>query len=114
MDDLEVVRRINELADEEHRLERAHAGTPLGEDELQRHCCVSAKRTRLDPLDQADVVREPTNTSCFRQSKSPIPMRATVQTMADGLNATVPLHPDLIEGLQPLTACAYLQPYGCR
>ena len=36
MDDLEVVRRINELADEEHRLERAHAGTPLGEDELQR------------------------------------------------------------------------------
>ena len=36
VDDLEVVRRINELADEEHRLERAHAGTPLGEDELQR------------------------------------------------------------------------------
>lgn len=36
MDDLEVVRRINELADEEHGLERAHAGTPLGDDELRR------------------------------------------------------------------------------
>lgn len=36
MDDLEVVRRINELADEEHRLERAHAGIPLGGDELER------------------------------------------------------------------------------
>jgi hypothetical protein len=36
VDDLEVVRRINELADEEHQLERAHAGTPLGDDDLQR------------------------------------------------------------------------------
>lgn len=36
MDDLEVVDRINELADEEHRLERAHAGTPLDGDELER------------------------------------------------------------------------------
>ena len=36
MDDLEVVHRINELADEEHRLERAHAGAPLGDDELRR------------------------------------------------------------------------------
>jgi hypothetical protein len=36
VDDLEVVRRINELADEEHRLERAPAGSPLGDDELQR------------------------------------------------------------------------------
>lgn len=36
MDDLEVVRHINELADEEHRLERAHAGTPLRDDELRR------------------------------------------------------------------------------
>jgi len=36
VDDLEVVRRINELAEEEHRLERAHAGSPLGQDELQR------------------------------------------------------------------------------
>lgn len=36
MDDLEVVRRISELADEEHQLERSHAGTPLGDDGLQR------------------------------------------------------------------------------
>lgn len=36
MDDLEVVGRINELAEEEHRLERAHAGSPLGDDELRR------------------------------------------------------------------------------
>jgi hypothetical protein len=36
VDDLEVVRRISELADEEHRLERSHAGTPLVDDELQR------------------------------------------------------------------------------
>ena len=36
VDDLEVVRHINELAEEEHRLERAHAGTPLGDEEVQR------------------------------------------------------------------------------
>ena len=36
MDDLEVVRRINELAEEEHRLERAHTGTALGDDEMRR------------------------------------------------------------------------------
>ena len=36
MDDADVVRRINELADEEHRLERAHAGDPLSGDELVR------------------------------------------------------------------------------
>ena len=36
VDDLEVVRRISEPADEEHRLERSHAGTPRGDDELQR------------------------------------------------------------------------------
>lgn len=36
VDDLEVVRRIGELADEEHRLERAHAGAPLGGDDLRR------------------------------------------------------------------------------
>lgn len=36
MDDIDVVRRINELADEEHRLELAHAGTPLDAGELAR------------------------------------------------------------------------------
>ena len=36
MDDQEIVRRINELADEEHSLERTHAGTGLAGDELAR------------------------------------------------------------------------------
>jgi hypothetical protein len=36
MDDAEVVRRITELADEEHHLERSHAGAGLSEDELAR------------------------------------------------------------------------------
>jgi hypothetical protein len=36
VDDLEVVGRINELAEEEHRLERAHVGSPLGDGDLQR------------------------------------------------------------------------------
>ena len=31
-----ALRPPEQLADEEHRLERVHAGTPLGEDELQR------------------------------------------------------------------------------
>lgn len=36
MDDLELVRRINDLSDEEHRLEQAHVGTPLENAELER------------------------------------------------------------------------------
>jgi hypothetical protein len=36
MDDAEIVRRINELAEEEHRLERAHEGEGLGDEELAR------------------------------------------------------------------------------
>jgi hypothetical protein len=36
MDDTEIVRRINELADEEHRLERSHAADGLGADEQAR------------------------------------------------------------------------------
>lgn len=36
MDDAELVRRINELADEEHRLERSHAAQPLGDDDHAR------------------------------------------------------------------------------
>ena len=36
MDDLEIVARIDELSEEEHRLERSHEGQPLGEEELQR------------------------------------------------------------------------------
>ena len=36
MDDLNIVRRIDELADEEHKLERAHTGEPLSESDLER------------------------------------------------------------------------------
>jgi hypothetical protein len=36
MDDLEIVQRIGELADEEHALERAHEGDPLSQEELER------------------------------------------------------------------------------
>ena len=36
MDDLDIVRRIGELADEEHSLERSHQGEALSESDLQR------------------------------------------------------------------------------
>jgi hypothetical protein len=36
MDDVDIVHRITALADEEHALERAHAGEPLSDDELAR------------------------------------------------------------------------------
>ena len=36
MDDIEIVHRITELADQEHELERSHAGDGLGETELKR------------------------------------------------------------------------------
>jgi len=36
MDDTEIVKRIGELTDEEQRLERSHAGDPLGAGELER------------------------------------------------------------------------------
>ena len=36
MDDIEIVQRINTLADEEHQLERSHAGTGLSDAELER------------------------------------------------------------------------------
>ena len=36
MDDAEIVRRISELANEEHELERSHAGKGLSVDEQSR------------------------------------------------------------------------------
>ena len=36
MDDEEIVRQINELAAEEHRLERTHVGAGLADEELAR------------------------------------------------------------------------------
>ena len=36
MDDAEIVRRINELADEEHELEKSHTGDGLSEEQAAR------------------------------------------------------------------------------
>ncbi len=36
MDDVELVQRINTLAEEEHKLERRHAGDPLAQEDLDR------------------------------------------------------------------------------
>jgi len=36
MDDQQIVRRIGQLADEEHRLERSHESTGLADDDLSR------------------------------------------------------------------------------
>ncbi len=36
MDEIEIVRRISELVDDEHALERAHAGTPPSDEEVAR------------------------------------------------------------------------------
>ena len=36
MDDVEIVRRIGSLVDEEHRLEQAHAGDGLPDEDLER------------------------------------------------------------------------------
>ncbi len=36
MNDVEIVQRITELADEEHELERSHAGQRLSDEELRR------------------------------------------------------------------------------
>ena len=36
MDDQEIVRRIGALADQEHELERSHAGDGLSDDEVAR------------------------------------------------------------------------------
>ncbi|HET6963443.1 MAG TPA: DUF2630 family protein [Acidimicrobiales bacterium] len=36
MDDLEIVKRIGELADEEHHLEDSHEGSSLNDSELAR------------------------------------------------------------------------------
>jgi hypothetical protein len=36
MDDLDIVRQIDDLSDEEHKLERAHSGEALSDPELAR------------------------------------------------------------------------------
>jgi hypothetical protein len=53
MDDAELIQRIGELADEEHRLERSHAGEGLSPAEVER------LRSLEVALDQCwDVLRQ--------------------------------------------------------
>ncbi len=47
MDDQQVHHRINELVDEEHRLERAHVGRPLSAPEKARLDAVEVELDRL-------------------------------------------------------------------
>jgi hypothetical protein len=53
MDDLDIVRRIGELSDEEHALERSHTGEALSDTEVER------MRTIEVALDQCwDLLRQ--------------------------------------------------------
>jgi hypothetical protein len=53
MDDAEIVQKIGELADEEHQLERSHAGTGLSGPDLERLRSIEAS------LDQCwDLLRQ--------------------------------------------------------
>jgi hypothetical protein len=58
MDDVQLHQRIDELVAEEHRLERAHVGTPLADDEQRRleEVGVALDRT-WDLLRQRDARR---------------------------------------------------------
>jgi hypothetical protein len=58
MDDDELHRRIDELVDEEHRLERAHVGQPLSDTEQQRLDQLGVQLDRYwDLLRQRDARR---------------------------------------------------------
>jgi hypothetical protein len=58
MNDANLHRRIDELVAEEHRLERAHVGTPLSEDEQRRLADVGVQLDRAwDLLRQRDARR---------------------------------------------------------
>ena len=58
MNDDELHRRIDELVAEEHRLERAHVGQPLSDDEQQRMDDLGVQLDRYwDLLRQRDARR---------------------------------------------------------
>lgn len=59
MDDAEIIRRIGELADEERRLEEAHVGEALSEDDHRRLEDVQATLDQLwDLLRQRRALRK--------------------------------------------------------
>lgn len=47
MDDGELTKRISELVDEEHRLERSHAGEPLSDSDAARRRALEVELDRL-------------------------------------------------------------------
>jgi hypothetical protein len=58
MNDADLHRRIDELVAEEHRLERAHIGTPLSDAEQQRLASVGVQLDRCwDLLRQREARR---------------------------------------------------------
>ncbi len=58
MDDEQLRHRISELVDEEHRLERSHAGKRIDEDERRRLDALGVELDRLwDLLRQRDARR---------------------------------------------------------
>ena len=80
MDDSDIVRRISSLADEEHALERAHAGEALPETDLARlqeievaldQCwdLLRQRRARRDAGEDPDAasVRPPTVVEGYQQ-----------------------------------------------
>lgn len=80
MDDSDIVRRISSLADEEHALERAHAGEALPEADLARlqeievaldQCwdLLRQRRARRDAGEDPDAasVRPPTVVEGYQQ-----------------------------------------------
>lgn len=59
MDDREITARIGELVDEEHKLERAHVGQALSDDEQARMRAVAVELDRCwDLLRQRRARRE--------------------------------------------------------
>ena len=59
MDDTDIVRRIGELTDEEHRLQRAHSGEPLVGEELARLNSLEVALDQCwDLLRQREALRE--------------------------------------------------------
>jgi hypothetical protein len=71
MDDVEIVRRISELTEEEHRLERSHIGEGLSDGERERLRAVEVA------LDQCwDLLRQ----RRARRSAGQDPDEATVRT----------------------------------
>lgn len=58
MDDAQLHRRIDDLVAEEHRLERAHVGQPLSEEEQARLAALGVQLDRTwDLLRQRDARR---------------------------------------------------------